>query len=58
MPTKAKQIGDDRDLPTVTTKSSGISYLTNQVNPRQDGAVENRDDSTLNDNEAAEGNLS
>lgn len=51
MPSPAAQMGDSRDIETITGASSGINYLSNSVNPPQTSAVENRDIVTRNDRE-------
>jgi len=50
MPSKAEQMGDSRDVPTVTEKSSNIDYKRNssRLDPSQ-GPDDARPDSTEND---------
>lgn len=37
------------EVPTLTSKSSGLNYLQNSMEPRQDARVEKREPSTKND---------
>lgn len=53
MPSPAAQMGDSRDIETLTSKSSGIEYLKAALEPAQTSAVENRDIVTRNDRETA-----
>jgi len=50
MPSKSEQMGDSRDLPTVTEKSSGLDYRKNssRLDPSQ-GPDDTRPESTPND---------
>lgn len=50
MPSKAEQMGDSRDLPTVTEKSSNIDYKRNssRLDPSQ-GSDDARPEATPND---------